>query len=123
MAPLNDCGGTCVRTIHEIGVRLTFSALAASGSCACGMNICGCGSLSSPLLRMSATTPMICRSPSAANSRIAPLPMTRRSASGSASGQYCRAIASLMIATGVAALVSRSVNVRPRLTGILNTSK
>ena len=25
---LSDCGGSCVRTIHEIGVRLTFSAFA-----------------------------------------------------------------------------------------------
>ena len=87
------------------------------------MNICGCGSLSSPLLLMSATTPMICRSPSAANSRITPLPITSRSASGSAFGQYCFAIASLITTTGVDVLVSRSLNVRPRFTGILNTSK
>jgi hypothetical protein len=32
MVLLSDCGGTCVRTTHEIGVRLTFSAFAASGS-------------------------------------------------------------------------------------------
>src|SRR3954466_2256595 len=50
IALLSDCGGTCVRTIHETGVRLTFRALARSGTCACGIHICGCGSLSSPLL-------------------------------------------------------------------------
>ena len=120
---LSDCGGTCVRTIHEIGVRLTLSALAASGTCACGMNICGCGSLSRPLLLMSATTPTIWRSVSAANSRITPWPISSLSASGSAFGQYCLAMASLMMTTGVEAPVSRSLNVRPRFTGILNTSK
>ena len=66
---------TCVRTTHAIGVRRTFSALAASGTCACGMNICGRGSLSSPPSRMSPTTPMICRSGSSANSRMTPRPI------------------------------------------------
>ena len=59
------------------------------------------GSLSSPLLLMSATMPMICRSPSPSNSRITPLPITMRSFSGSPFGQNCFAIASLMITTGV----------------------
>ena len=61
---------------------------------------------------MSATTPMICRSVSAANSRITPLPMTSRSVSGSPFGQNCFAIASLMMTTGVdaarVALVERA---------------
>ena len=52
----------CVRTTHAIGVRSTFSAFAASGTCACGMYIIGPGSLFRPPSRTSPTTPMICRS-------------------------------------------------------------
>src|SRR6187402_3340589 len=47
-ALLTDRGSTCVRTTHEMGVRLTLSALAASGTCAWGMYIIGPGSLFSP---------------------------------------------------------------------------
>jgi hypothetical protein len=106
-----------------MGVRLTFSAFAASGTCACGMNIFGPGSLLRPPSRLSATTPMICRSGSSLNSRMTVRPITRRSSSGSPLGQYCRAIASLMITTAGPVLLSRSLNDRPRLIGILNTSK
>ena len=49
--------------------------------------------------------------------------MISRSDSGSPFGQNCFAIASLMIATGGELFVSRSLNARPRFTGILNTSK
>ena len=76
----------------------TFSALTGSGTCACGMNISGPGSSLSDPSRVSAMTPMICRSGSPANSRITPRPMMRRSVSGSPFGQNCFAIASLMIA-------------------------
>ena len=101
------CGSACVRTTHAIGVSFTFSALAASGTCACGMNIAGCGSLFNPPSRVSPTTPMIWRSGSSANSRMTPRPMTSRSFSGSPFGQNCRAIASLMITTrGAAAVVA-----------------
>ena len=112
-----------MRTTHAIGVMRTFSAFTASGTCACGMNICGPGSSLRPPSRMSATTPMICRSRSPANSFITPRPMMSRSESGSPFGQNCFAIASLMIATGGESFVSRSVNVRPRFAAILNTSK
>ncbi len=57
-APGSRCSATaaapaCARSTRSASGS-TFSALAASGTCACGMNICGCGSLSSPLLLMSA---------------------------------------------------------------------
>ena len=98
MALLSDCGGTCVRTIHEIGVRLTFSALASVRHLR----------LRDEHLRLRiAVEPVAldvgrrCRRSAArfrlANSRITPLPMTSRSVSGSPFGQYCFAIASLMI--------------------------
>ena len=49
--------------------------------------------------------------------------MISRSFSGSPFGQNRFAIASLMMTTGGAAAVSRSLKVRPRLIGILKTSK
>ena len=52
-----------------------------------GCTSSGRGSLFRPLSRMSPTMPMICRSGSASNSRITPLPMTSRSVSGSPFGQ------------------------------------
>ena len=55
-------GSACVRTTQAIGVIRTFSALTASGTCACGMYIVGPGSLFSPPSRVSPTTPMIWRS-------------------------------------------------------------
>ena len=69
-----ECGSPCVRTTHAIGVRLTFSALAASGTCACGMYIVRLRIAVRGRRRvMSPTTPMICRSGSSANSRMTPL--------------------------------------------------
>ena len=62
IAALTECGSTCVRTTQAIGVSRTFSALAASGTCACGMYIVGPGSLLRPPSRTSPTTPMIWRS-------------------------------------------------------------
>ena len=119
---MSECGSTRVRITHDIGERRTFSALARSGTCACAMNIFESGLLSSPPSRLSPTMPMICRGCSAANSRMTPLPITSRSLSGSAPFfQNSLAIASLMMTTGGPALLSRSLNVRPRLIGILKT--
>ena len=117
-----ECGSTRVLTTHASGVILRFKALAASGTWACGMNIRGCGLAFKPLSRLSPTTPTICRAGSSANSRMMPRPMTSRSDNGS-SFQYCLAIASLITTTGGAAPSSPSFNPRPRLIGILKTSK
>ncbi len=87
------------------------------------MNISGPGSSASDPSRLSATMPMIWRSGSSANSFITPRPMISRSFSGSPFGQKRFAIASLIITTGGELFVSRSLKARPRLTGILNTSK
>ena len=84
-----------------------LSALARSGTCACGTHIFGPGSSLSAPSRLSATTPMIWRSGSAANSRMPPRPIAMPVAQGIALGQNCFAMASLMITTGGEAAVSR----------------
>ena len=63
--------------------------------------------------------PMICRGISASNSLMMPLPIRMRSVRGSPFGQYCLAMAWLMITTGAPEALSRSVNDRPRKIGNL----
>ena len=104
--------------------RLTLSAFAASGTCACGMYIVGSGSLFRPPSRVSPTTPMIWRSGSSANSRMTPRPITSAIVQRIALGpELPRHRLVDDHDAGGARWLSRSVNVRPRLTGILNTSK
>ncbi len=87
------------------------------------MNIVGSGSRFSPPSRLSATTPMIWRGCSVANSRITPLPMTSRSFIGI--GVLPEPLGHGLVDHHHrgAAPSSRMLKERPRLTGILNTSK
>ena len=123
MAALSARGLVRVRAIQPSGAISSARALTESGNCACGTYIMGCGSLLRPPSRTSATTPMICRSGSSANSCMTPRPITIRAMSGSSSGQYWSAIVSLITTTGGAPLPSRSVKTRPRRVAIRNTSK
>ena len=52
-------GSAWVRITQAIGEIRRFSMFTASGTCACGMNIIGPGSLSRPPFRVSPTMPMI----------------------------------------------------------------
>ena len=105
------------------GVSRTFNSFNASGTCAFGIYIDGPGSRFSAPSRTSPTIPTICRGVSEASSDMMPLPIQILSFSGSPLGQNRFAIAWLMSTAGAPAALSCSLNVRPRSTGILKTSK
>ena len=105
MLALSAYGSPRVRTIQAIGVMSSRLALCASGICAHGTYMIGCGSRLRPPSRTSPAMPTIWR-PASSIRGPSPLPMVIRSASGSPFGQNRFAIAWLMIATPGAPPVS-----------------